>query len=187
MSLSIGIGRYIQLLIIRKPSKSSFKVLMNNSFTVFCNSDELQFQHDDYAKNLKFSDVLSDRLIQTKIAIDITPHSKTTLLANISDKKEEKIFSAHYRKKSDFYKTAFENRHLLPNWLNGAFLGYPASETCFIEPGRGEKGISKSGNDSKAGPVPRVTDKRSERAKSITLPPIIRISVAAKGGSSPGA
>jgi len=71
-----------------------------------------------------------------------------------------------------FLLTALENKHLLPKRHKGAFLGYPASETCITEPGRGEKGIPKSGNDSNIGPVPRVTEERSERARSITLPPI---------------
>ena len=54
-----------------------------------------------------------------------------------------------------FLLTALENKHLLPKKHKGAFLGYPASETWITEPGREEKGIPKSGNDSNIGPFPR--------------------------------
>ena len=171
MTFFLGIGRYEELLMQKKTSRSSFQTLTNNLATIFVHIDEVAFQHDDYAKIVKFLKPSLDLMIQAKLASERTLESVEASLGKKAEETEQKNFSVHYLKKIKTFKTALENRHLLPNWLNGAFLGYPASETCFTEPGRGEKGIPKSGNDSRTGPVPRVTDERSERAKSITLPP----------------
>ena len=128
----------------------------------------------DVIRSRKGDGMSNSNLIKMKSPLNKILITRKKITQFIS-KNEQKItnFFTYY---VVFLPTALENKHLLPNRHKGAFLGYPASETCITEPGRGEKGIPKSGNDSNIGPVPRVTEERSERARSITLPQNQKIS-----------
>ena len=99
-----------------------------------------------------------------------TDETPSTSLQNIQPEPSKNLNfkSADLIKIKTAQKNALENIHLLPNWNKGALAGYPASETYIGEPGRGEKGIPKSGNETNIGPVPRATETESERARSIT-------------------
>ena len=138
----------------------------NQVFAIFNEDGQ---KHDNNAKISKIRILHSDTEKQFSITSDeVCCCFLDQLKPNFGDFSKKKFFTYDVV----FLLTALENKHLLPKRHKGAFLGYPASETCITEPGRGEKGIPKSGNDSNIGPVPRVTEERSERARSITLPPI---------------
>jgi len=104
---------------------------------VLATFQQLELQHDDNAKSPKIAVSPPNLDFRSSNLLGKVYKTNTCILGSISAGFPEVGF-LDYNVVN--FQTALENMHLLPNWLNGAFLRYPASETCITEPGRGEKG-----------------------------------------------